>query len=60
MEDENGQTAVIVGTQKGILGIISIADKIRDDAENLTRNPKDLGVKKSLCLQGIMRERQGQ
>ena len=51
-EENNGQTAVIIADNQTILGIISIADKIRDDAYNLVENLKKAGVKKVVMLTG--------
>lgn len=51
-EEEKGQTAVIVGTQEEILGIISIADKIREDAKSLVTELKAQGIKKVVMLTG--------
>lgn len=51
-EENKGQTAVIVGDFKRVLGIISIADVVRDDARNLIYNLKSLGIKKIIMLTG--------
>lgn len=51
-EEEKGQTAVIVGNLTKVLGIISIADVIRDDAKDLIVNLKSLGVEKIVMLTG--------
>ncbi len=47
LEEEKGQTAVIVGSLEEILGIISIADIVRNDAKELIANLKSLGIKKN-------------
>ena len=47
LEEEKGQTAVIVGSLEEILSIISIADIVRNDAKELIANLKSLGIKKS-------------
>lgn len=51
-EEEKGRTAVIVGTQEEILGIISIADKIREEAKSLVTELKAQGIKKVVMLTG--------
>jgi len=52
VEENNGQTAVIVADKDKILGVISIADKIRDDAYHLVEKLKKAGVKKVVMLTG--------
>ncbi|HHV45278.1 MAG TPA: cadmium-translocating P-type ATPase [Firmicutes bacterium] len=51
-EEEKGQTAVIIGTQDAIYGIISIADTIREDAATLVADLKAQGVKRTVMLTG--------
>lgn len=51
-EEEKGQTAVIFGSTDNVLGIISIADTVREDAKKLIANLKSLGVKKIVMLTG--------
>lgn len=51
-EESNGQTAVIVAEQGKIAGVISIADKIRDDAYELANRLRKAGVKKVIMLTG--------
>lgn len=51
-EEEKGQTAVIVGNIEKVLGIISIADVVREDAKKLVSNLKKLGVQKIVMLTG--------
>ncbi|MDU5081114.1 cation-translocating P-type ATPase [uncultured Tissierella sp.] len=51
-EEQKGQTAVIVGDTMQILGIISIADVVREDAKKLVSNLKKLGVEKIVMLTG--------
>lgn len=52
LEEEKGQTAVIIGDLENVLGIISIADVVREDAKRLIENLKSLGVKKIVMLTG--------
>lgn len=51
-EEEKGQTAVIVGDMTGILGVISIADIVREDANKLISSLKHSGVEKIVMLTG--------
>ena len=51
-EEEKGQTAVIIGNEVRVLGIISVADVVREDAKKLIANLKTLGVKKIVMLTG--------
>lgn len=51
-EETKGQTAVILGTEDDILGVISIADRIREDARSLVKELKRLGVKQIAMLTG--------
>lgn len=51
-EEEKGQTAVIMGNSERVLGIISIADVVREDAKKLIQNLKSLGIKKIVMLTG--------
>jgi len=51
-EEAEGQTAVIVGDLENVLGIISIADTIREDADELVKRLKSLGIKKVVMLTG--------
>lgn len=51
-EEDKGQTVIIIGDLEGILGIISIADIVREDAKKLISNLKKLGVEKIVMLTG--------
>lgn len=51
-EEEKGQTTVIIGNQKSIKGIISIADVVRNDAKKLVSKLKSQGIKKVVMLTG--------
>lgn len=51
-EEEQGQTVIIIGNLKEILGVISIADIVREDAKKLISNVKTLGVRKIVMLTG--------
>ncbi len=45
-EEEHGQTVVIISSLEKMLGAISIADTVREDAKELIRNLKYQGIKK--------------
>ena len=51
-EEEKGQTAVLVGDTERVLGIISIADIVREDTKKLISNLKSQGIKKVVMLTG--------
>lgn len=51
-EEDKGQTAVIVGSEGNVLGIIAIADVVREDAKRLIKNLKKQGIKKVVMLTG--------
>ncbi|HHV45411.1 MAG TPA: cadmium-translocating P-type ATPase [Tissierellia bacterium] len=51
-EEERGQTVVIVANEGNILGAISIADTVREDAKELIMDLKRKGIKKVVMLTG--------
>jgi Zn2+/Cd2+-exporting ATPase len=51
-EEMDGQTVVLASDSEKIIGIISIADTIRKDAEQLVKRLKAQGVKKVVMLTG--------
>lgn len=51
-EEEKGRTVVILGKSSGIIGLISIADVVREDAYNTIIRLKSLGIKKVAMLTG--------
>lgn len=51
-EEEKGRTAVIVGSRDGVLGMISIADTVREGAAALVADLKALGVRRVVMLTG--------
>jgi len=51
-EEKKGQTAVIVGTEEGVCGIISIADTVRPDARTLISDLESRGIKTTVMLTG--------
>lgn len=52
IEEVKGQTAVMIGDSKRLLGIISIADIVRNDAKKLIANLKAQGIQKVVMLTG--------
>ncbi|MFD3257911.1 heavy metal translocating P-type ATPase [Paenibacillus lentus] len=51
-EEELGQTAVIIGDKHGVLGVISIADQVREDAKEAVHHLKSLGIHRVVMLTG--------
>jgi len=51
-EEAQGQTVVLVANSENLLGAISIADIIREDAKELIGNLKKLGIEKIVMLTG--------
>lgn len=51
-EEALGQTAVITADRDKILGVISIADDIREGADRLIKKLKDKGIKRIVMLTG--------
>lgn len=51
-EESDGQTAVIVADSQKIIGVISISDTIRQDADKLIKRLKEMGIKKVVMLTG--------
>lgn len=51
-EEAHGQTVVIVSDMEKVLGTISIADTVREDAKELIMNLKKQGIEKVVMLTG--------
>lgn len=51
-EEMQGQTVVFVSSLENLLGIISIADVVREDAKGLMESLKKLGIEKTIMLTG--------
>jgi Zn2+/Cd2+-exporting ATPase len=51
-EEKKGRTAVLIAQQQDIVGVISIADKVRPDAVKAIQNLKRSGIKKVVMLTG--------
>lgn len=52
VEEENGRTVVLIATEQHILGSISIADVLKDEAYSVVAKLKQAGVKKVVMLTG--------
>lgn len=52
IEEAEGQTAVIIADAKQILGVISVADTLREGIVPLIKRLKDSGIKKIVMLTG--------
>jgi Cd2+/Zn2+-exporting ATPase len=51
-EEHEKRTAVIIGSSERVIGLIVIADKLRDEAFEVIRELKKLGIKKSVMFTG--------
>lgn len=51
-QEKEGNTAIFVSDHENILGIISIADKIREEAKDAIRQLKESGIKHMVMLTG--------
>src|SRR5690554_6236936 len=51
-QEESGNTAVFVANENDVLGVISIADKVRDKAANTIHQLKSAGIKHTVMLTG--------
>lgn len=51
-EEDKGQTAILIGLNMNVMGIIAIADIVREDAKDLIKNLKSLGIEKVVMLTG--------
>ncbi|ADC52014.1 MULTISPECIES: heavy metal translocating P-type ATPase [Bacillaceae] len=47
-----GKTAMIIGTEKEILGIIAVADEVRESSKDIIQKLHQLGIKKTIMLTG--------
>ncbi|GAA0854352.1 cadmium transporter [Paenibacillus glucanolyticus] len=47
-----GKTAMIVGTEKDILAVIAVADEVRDSSMGVIQKLHQLGIKKTIMLTG--------
>ncbi|WP_445677984.1 heavy metal translocating P-type ATPase [Psychrobacillus sp. FSL K6-1415] len=47
-----GKTAMVIGTEKEILGIIAVADEVRESSKEVIQKLHQLGIKKTIMLTG--------
>ncbi len=47
-----GKTAMIIGTEKEILGVIAVADEVRESSKEILQKLHQLGIKKTIMLTG--------
>lgn len=47
-----GKTAMIIGTEKEILGVIAVADEVRESSKEIIQKLHQLGIKKTIMLTG--------
>lgn len=50
--EAQGKTVVLLGTKKGVMGVIAIADKVRVETKNVIQMLKHAGVEKVIMLTG--------
>ncbi|WP_395940885.1 MULTISPECIES: heavy metal translocating P-type ATPase [Bacillaceae] len=47
-----GKTAMVIGTKKEVLGIIAVADEVRESSKEVIQKLHQLGIKKTIMLTG--------
>lgn len=47
-----GKTAMVIGTEKEILGVIAVADEVRESSMEIMQKLHQLGIKKTIMLTG--------
>ena len=47
-----GKTAMIIGTEKEIMGVIAVADEVRESSKEIIQKLHQLGIKKTIMLTG--------
>ena len=47
-----GKTAMIIGTEQNILAVIAVADEVRDSSKEVIQKLHDMGIKKTIMLTG--------
>nr|WP_276517592.1 heavy metal translocating P-type ATPase [Psychrobacillus psychrodurans] len=47
-----GKTAMVIGTESEILGVIAVADEVRESSKEIMRKLHQLGIKKTIMLTG--------
>jgi Cd2+/Zn2+-exporting ATPase len=51
-QEEQGQTVIFISNLRNMIGAISIADTVREDAKSLIKDLKEQGIKKVVMLTG--------
>src|SRR5690606_9335445 len=49
---EEGKTAMVIGTEQGYLGIVAVADEVREVSKKAVAELKRAGIRKTLMLTG--------
>lgn len=47
-----GKTAMVIGTEREILGVIAVADEVRESSKEIMQKLHQLGIKKTIMLTG--------
>lgn len=47
-----GKTAMVIGTDKEVLGVIAVADEVRESSKEVIQKLHQLGIKKTIMLTG--------
>jgi len=50
--EEQGKTAVLLGTRGGILGVIAVSDRLRSETKEAIRRLKEIGISQAAMLTG--------
>lgn len=48
----HGKTVMLLGTEKMVIGLIAVADQLRDSSRNVIRKLHDIGIEKTIMLTG--------
>ena len=47
-----GKTAMVIGTEREVLGVIAVADEVRESSKEIMQKLHQLGIKKTIMLTG--------
>lgn len=47
-----GKTVMLIGTDRDVLGLIAVADQLRDSSTNVIKKLSEIGIKKTIMLTG--------
>ncbi|MBM3301202.1 MAG: HAD-IC family P-type ATPase, partial [Deltaproteobacteria bacterium] len=50
--EEQGKTAVLLGTRRGILGVVAVSDRLRSETKGAIRRLKEIGISQAVMLTG--------